>query len=426
MHRTPSGSGLAPWPLFSCAAHRALAAVHGLKEKKTELGQGGSVVTGSAGPQGAQNAARELVRCDAPVATLALAENPNGYIMGSGYQLPASPVPLVKLLAQQSGCFRVVDRAAGLKGTVQEQELKDAGILRKNNSTVAKGKGYEAQYTLTPSLTFSEQDAGRGLAGVIAMIPVLRDIAGLAGLVEQVKFKEAQTALLLSDNETTEQVAAATGSARTTDLGVGGLVFGKLGGAAGAGWSNTNEGKVIAAAFLDAHNQLVVQARGLKAQQAMAAAGPPRPYKLPESVLVVIHTPALEVLLIRRTGGEGHWQSVTGSKDALDEPFAETARREVAEETGIDTQAPGCLLTDWALENVYDIWPQWLHRYAPGVVRNRERVFGLRVPAGTPVVLSPREHDAYEWLPWQQAADRCFSASNAEACLLLPRFLHLG
>eukprot|EP01042_Synura_sphagnicola_P018610 gene18611-biopygen18405 len=77
-----------------------------------------------------------------------------------------------------------------------------------------------------------------------------------------------------------------------------------------------------------------------------AAAWPPRPYKLPESVLVVIHTPALEVLLIRRTGGEGHWQSVTGSKDALDEPFAETARREVAEETGIDTQAPGCLLTD--------------------------------------------------------------------------------
>lgn len=148
-----------------------------------------------------------------------------------------------------------------------------------------------------------------------------------------------------------------------------------------------------------------------------------RPYKLPESVLVVIHTPALEVLLIRRTGGDGHWQSVTGSKDRLDESFEETACREVAEETGIDARAPGCLLTDWALENVYDIWPQWLHRYAPGVVRNRERVFGLCVPAATPVVLSPREHDAFEWLPWQRAAERCFSASNAEACLLLPRFV---
>ena len=145
-------------------------------------------------------------------------------------------------------------------------------------------------------------------------------------------------------------------------------------------------------------------------------------HKIPESVLVVIHTPALDVLLIRRTGGEGHWQSVTGSKDTWDETFEYTARREVAEETGIDTQASGCVLSDWALENVYDIWPQWLHRYAPGVVRNRERVFGLCVPAGIPIVLSPREHDAFEWLPWQRAAERCFSASNAEACLLLPRF----
>lgn len=250
----------------SCVALLAALALVACGEKKTELGQGGSVVTGSAGPQGAQNAARELVRCDAPVATLALAENPHGYVMGGAYQLPASPVPLVKLLAQQSGCFRVVDRAAGLRGTLQEQELRESGVLRKN-TTVAKGKGYEAQYTLTPSLTFSEQEAGRGLAGIMAMIPVLRDMAGLIGLAEQVKLKEAQTALLLSDNETTEQVAAATGSARTTDLGVAGIAFGKLGGAAGAGWSNTNEGKVIAAAFLDAHNQLVVQVRALQAKE---------------------------------------------------------------------------------------------------------------------------------------------------------------
>ena len=154
----------------------------------------------------------------------------------------------------------------------------------------------------------------------------------------------------------------------------------------------------------------------------MEPAQPPRPWKIPESVLVVIHTPDLEVLLIRRTGGDGHWQSVTGSKDHLHELFEDTARREVAEETGIDTRAPGCTLTDWALENIYDIWPQWLHRYAPGVVRNRERVFGLCVPRGTAVVLNPREHDAWQWLPWQVAADTCFSASNAEACLLLPRF----
>ncbi|SFF15674.1 dihydroneopterin triphosphate diphosphatase [Paracidovorax wautersii] len=145
-------------------------------------------------------------------------------------------------------------------------------------------------------------------------------------------------------------------------------------------------------------------------------------YKIPESVLVVIHTPALEVLLIRRTGDADHWQSVTGSKDWLDEPFEDTAVREVREETGIDARAPGCVLTDWALENVYDIWPQWLHRYAPGVVRNRERLFGLQVPAGQPITLNPREHVRWRWLPWREAALACFSPSNAEACLMLPRF----
>lgn len=236
------------------------------QQAKTELGQGGSVVTGSAGPKGAQGADSGLVTCGSPVATLALAENPNGYTMTSHYQLPASPVPLLKLIAQQSGCFRVVDRAGGLRSTIQENELKEAGIVR-SNSTVAKGKGYEAQYTLVPSLTFSEQDAGRGMSGIIAAIPVLRDIAGLAGLVDQVKIKEAQVALLLTDNETTEQLAAATGSVKVTDLGVGGFVAGKLGGAGGLGWSNSNEGKVIAAAFFDAHNKLVSQVRELQAKQ---------------------------------------------------------------------------------------------------------------------------------------------------------------
>ena len=149
--------------------------------------------------------------------------------------------------------------------------------------------------------------------------------------------------------------------------------------------------------------------------------------KIPQSVLVVIHTPALDVLLIRRADtGVDFWQSVTGSKDHEDEAWRETAVREVREETGIDALAPGCLLTDWNLRNVYDIYPQWRHRYAPGVVHNEERVFGLRVPAGQRVTLSPREHSAYQWLPYREAADRCFSPSNAEACLLLPRFMNLS
>lgn len=244
----------------------SVALLSGCGKKGTELGGGSSEVTGSAGPAGAKGESKSLIKCDAPVATLALAENPNGYVMSSSYNLPSSPVPLVRLLAQQSGCFRVVDRSAGLRGTIQEQQLKDSGVLRKQGNTVEKGKGYEAQYTLIPNLTFSEQDAGRSLGGVLAHIPVVRDLGALIGIVEQIKFKEAQVALLLTDNETTEQVAAATGSARTTDLGLGGLAFGSMGGVGGVGWSNTNEGKVIAAAFLDAHNKLVVQARELVAK----------------------------------------------------------------------------------------------------------------------------------------------------------------
>ncbi len=149
-----------------------------------------------------------------------------------------------------------------------------------------------------------------------------------------------------------------------------------------------------------------------------------RSYKIPQSVLVVIHTPALEVLLIRRADA-GTWQSVTGSKDQPEESWWDTAVREVHEETGIDARTPPCRLQDWGLENIYDIYPAWRWRYPPGVSRNTERVFGLQVPGALPVVLSPAEHTAHQWLPWREAADTVFSPSNAEAILMLPRMLEL-
>ena len=155
----------------------------------------------------------------------------------------------------------------------------------------------------------------------------------------------------------------------------------------------------------------------------------PRPFKIPESVLVVIHTAALDVLLIERADKPGFWQSVTGSKDALDEPATVTAQREVFEETGIaigSHEVPLASLRDWQLRNVYEIYPVWRHRYAPGVTHNTESVFGLRVPREVPVTLSPREHTALVWLPWREAADQCFSPSNAEAILQLPRFARPG
>lgn len=139
-------------------------------------------------------------------------------------------------------------------------------------------------------------------------------------------------------------------------------------------------------------------------------------------MLVVIHTEALDVLLIERADAPGFWQSVTGSKDFLEESFEATAIREVAEETGIDALAATHRLTDWSLENVYTIYPQWLHRYAAGVSHNTEHLFGLRLPARIPVRLNPQEHTDSVWLPWREAAQRCFSPSNAEAILQLPAF----
>lgn len=142
--------------------------------------------------------------------------------------------------------------------------------------------------------------------------------------------------------------------------------------------------------------------------------------KKPVSVLVVVHTPDLQVLLLERAGHPGYWQSVTGSQEG-DEALIDTARREVFEETGID--ADSHRLTDWQLTNTFEIFPEWRHRYAPGITHNTEHVFGLTVPAARPVALAPGEHLAWRWLPWQEAAAQCFSWSNRDAILLLPERL---
>jgi dATP pyrophosphohydrolase len=147
------------------------------------------------------------------------------------------------------------------------------------------------------------------------------------------------------------------------------------------------------------------------------------PYKIPISVLVLIHTPALEVLLLERADRPGFWQSVTGSQHE-GETLAETAVRETREETGLD--ASRFTLTDWGKQNRYEIYRRWRSRYAPGVTHNTEHVFGLTVPKPEPIVLAPREHLRYEWLPWRVAAEKVFSWSNAEAIRELPQRLAPG
>jgi dATP pyrophosphohydrolase len=141
-------------------------------------------------------------------------------------------------------------------------------------------------------------------------------------------------------------------------------------------------------------------------------------YKIPVSVLVLVHTTDLQVLLLERADRPGFWQSVTGSQDP-GETLAETARRELGEETGIVVGPDE--LVDWKLQNKYEIYAHWRNRYAPGVTHNTEHVYALTLPAMRDVVLAPREHLAWQWLPWREAADRVCSWSNAEAIRQLPK-----
>lgn len=146
--------------------------------------------------------------------------------------------------------------------------------------------------------------------------------------------------------------------------------------------------------------------------------------KIPVSVLVVIHTPVLDVLLLERALRPGYWQSVTGSVERSDEPLEQAAVREVREETGISAQ-PADLLR-WNVINTFRIWREWSHRFVPGITHNTEHVFSLQVAGRVPVVLAAEEHLSYLWLPWREAAQKCFSWSNREAIEMLQARLRIG
>lgn len=148
-------------------------------------------------------------------------------------------------------------------------------------------------------------------------------------------------------------------------------------------------------------------------------------FKIPVSVLVVIHTPDLHVLLLERADHPGYWQSVTGSQHE-GETLEQTAIREVREETGLDAGSGRYRLMDWKTSNVYDIFPEWRWRYAPGVTRNTEHAFGLQVPDAVPIELAPREHLAYQWVPHDLAAQKVFSWSNAALLRALPELTNQG
>lgn len=242
-----------------------------------QLGQGGSMISGSSGEAGNQKESTSLVHCDRPLGTAALVEpdsNSSTLLQSVGLQ---SPTPLLRLLMSQSKCFRVIDRGAALGNIQTEQRLKQSGMLQ-SGSTTARGRMMTVQYLITPNVIFSNKNSG-GMGGLAALGGLLGPVGLVVGMVAgSMRMQEAQAALFLTDAQTGEQTAVAEGSAKVRDFG-GGAGLGGFGAGIGGfgaigGYGNTAEGKLIAAAYLDAFNKLVEQVRMTKPNLALVTDEP--------------------------------------------------------------------------------------------------------------------------------------------------------
>jgi hypothetical protein len=242
-------------PCFAC-----LAVVMSVAACSTmQVGGGSSPVTGSAGSEGTvAGVAPQLVQCTAPIGTIALVESHIPALAQFGL---TSPVPVIRLLAAQSRCFNVVERGQALSRMTEERQLAAGGMLQAG-SNVGQGQMVAADYYITPNVVFSEGNAGALGSALGGLIP------GVGGVVASavgggLRFKEAQAVMMVTDTRSGVQVAVAEGRAQASDLG-GGLGLGSLQGLGSlGGYGNTNQGKVVTGAFLDAFNKLVVQIRAM-------------------------------------------------------------------------------------------------------------------------------------------------------------------
>jgi len=216
-------------------------------------GQGGSVVKGAAGTDGSKGD-QGLEHCDKPMGAAAVVEPQSEVLVALQRYNLSSPVGLIRLMIQQSNCFIVVERGAGMRNIIQERQLASAGQLREN-SNIGEGQMVVADFVLTPSVVFSENNAG-GVGGAVGGL-FGRKVAAVSAVAGGLKFKEAQTSMLLADARSGVQVSAAEGSTKKADLHLGGALFGGGVGVAAGGYGNTNEGKIIAAAFMDNYNKVV-------------------------------------------------------------------------------------------------------------------------------------------------------------------------
>jgi curli biogenesis system outer membrane secretion channel CsgG len=227
-----------------------------------------TAATGSAAGAGSHNANTQLERCPAALGTIALVEDSTQpwFMQMQSHRLQ-STLPVLRMLVQQSGCFVVVERGAAMRNMAQERALQQSGELRQG-SNFGRGQMVSADYTMNPTITFSQQGTG-GLGAALG-----RFAGGLAGaLAGSVQFSDASTMLTLVDNRSGVQLAAAEGSSRNTDFNLFGGLFGGLGGGGAGGFTNTPEGKLIVAAFIDSYNQMVVALRNYQAQEVRGGLG---------------------------------------------------------------------------------------------------------------------------------------------------------
>lgn len=255
--------------LFGISALGLALMVSGCATMQTGSSDAKTVATGSAGGANSQNASNKLEHCDASLGTIAVVEDTNApwYGMLTGQYHLGSTTPVLKLLIQQSNCFVVVERGRAMGNMMQERELAKAGELRAN-SKFGGGQMVSADYSLSPSITFSNNNAG----GLGAAVGGLFGSVG-AAVGGSINAKEASTLLTLVDNRSGVQLAASEGSARNWDFGGVGGLLGSGFGAVGGGYSNTAEGKVIVAAFMDSYNGIVRAVRSYKAQSVKGGLG---------------------------------------------------------------------------------------------------------------------------------------------------------
>ena len=246
---------------LSCLAVLAWPAQHAQAANPLAMkkGSGGSEVTGSAGPSGSQGESGDQQTCPKPMGAIAVVEPQDFVVQSLSRYGMQSPTSLIRMMIQQSNCFIVVERGVGMQNMMQERALAGSGELRQG-SNVGRGQMVSADFILTPNVVFSEDNAG-GVGGALGGLFGGRGGAVLGAIASGLKFKEAQTSMLIADARSGVQVASATGSARKADLRLGGLLFGGGAGAALGGYQNTNEGKVIASSLLDNFNQVVLAVR---------------------------------------------------------------------------------------------------------------------------------------------------------------------